>query len=88
MHGSRVLAGLVLVLLALSSLSAARRYPFDPRNDPAPGEATIRLQRAGRPTVTLLDYDGLLTDRTLDVRNGVFQIDGAQNRTPYYLVEY
>ncbi len=53
-----------------------------------PVKATITLARSGTPTVRLLDHDGLRTDRTLEVRNGAFEIDGARDGTPYYLVEY
>lgn len=53
-----------------------------------PVKATIRLERGGQPTVTLLDHDGVRTETTLPVKNGVLQIDGERDRTPYYLVEY
>jgi hypothetical protein len=53
-----------------------------------PVKAALRLGRSGRPTVTLLDHDGMRTENTLAVENGVIPIDGARDRTPYYLVEY
>ena len=53
-----------------------------------PVRATVTLRRPGSPKVTLLDHDGLRTDRTVTVEDGTFRIDGAADRTPYYLVEY
>jgi hypothetical protein len=53
-----------------------------------PVRATIALRRSGTPTVHLLDHDGRRTGKTLGVRDGTFEIDGARDRTPYYLVEY
>ena len=49
-----------------------------------------RIQLAGResPTVRLLDHAGRRTDKTLPVTDGTFEIDGARDRTCYYLVEY
>jgi len=53
-----------------------------------PVKATVCLGRGDQPTVTLLDHDGLRTDKTLAVENGIIQIDGARDQTPYYLVEF
>jgi hypothetical protein len=53
-----------------------------------PVKATVALRRAGAAKVSLLDHDGLPTGRTVPVENGAFQIDGARDKTPYYLVEY
>jgi hypothetical protein len=53
-----------------------------------PVRATITLRRPGGPKVLLLDHDGLPTDQTLPVRDGAFRIDGAADRTPYYLIQY
>jgi hypothetical protein len=53
-----------------------------------PVRAAIALRRAGAPTVHLLDHDGLRTEKKLAVRDGTFEIDGARDRTPYYLIEY
>jgi hypothetical protein len=53
-----------------------------------PVKATITLKRPGNPKVIVLDQDGLRTDKTLPVQDGVFTIDGARDKTPYYLVEY
>lgn len=53
-----------------------------------PVKATLRIRRPGQPTVTLLDHDGMRTSRQLPIQNGLFEIDGARDKTPYYLVEY
>ena len=53
-----------------------------------PVKATITLKRPGTPTVHVLDHDGCRTDRTLPVREGSFEIDGARDRTCYDLVEW
>ena len=53
-----------------------------------PIKAVIRIRRAGKAKVVLLDHDGRLTDRTLKVSDGTFTIDGARDKTPYYLVQY
>ncbi|HAK94660.1 MAG TPA: hypothetical protein DCM87_06570, partial [Planctomycetes bacterium] len=52
-----------------------------------PVRATIELRGAGGATVTALDHDGRPTDRVVPLANGVFTIDGARDRTPYYVVE-
>ncbi len=53
-----------------------------------PVKATIKIDRPGRATVHVLGQDGSMTDRTLPVENGQFTIDGARDKTPYYLVTY
>jgi len=53
-----------------------------------PVRARITIDRPGRSTVRLLDHDGLPTDRTLSIQNGAFEIEGAVDKTPYYLVEF
>jgi len=53
-----------------------------------PVKATIRIDRPGRATVHVLDHDGARTGRTLPVQDGQFTIDGASDKTPYYLVAY
>jgi len=50
--------------------------------------AHIRLGRSGVPSVHVLDHDGRRTGRTLKVSDKSFEIDGAKDRTPYYLIEY
>ena len=53
-----------------------------------PVKAEITLHRTGLPTVYLLDHSGRRTDKTLPVVDGKFEIDGARDRTCYYLVRY
>ncbi len=53
-----------------------------------PVTADIQLHRPGRFTVHVLDHNGRITDRTLPVEGGQFQIDGAKDRTPYYLIRF
>jgi hypothetical protein len=53
-----------------------------------PVRARIELARSGTPTVHVLDHDGLRTGRKLDYSDKGFTVDGAKDRTPYYLVEY
>jgi hypothetical protein len=53
-----------------------------------PLRATITLKRPGAKRVVLLDHDGLATDKTIPIENGVVKIDGVRDKTPYYVVEY
>jgi hypothetical protein len=53
-----------------------------------PVKADIRLERPGSFTVYVLDHNGRRTDRTLPVEGNRFQIDGARDRTPYYLIRF
>lgn len=52
-----------------------------------PVEATISIRKAGTGRVHLPDHDGLRTETSLPSRNGTFDIEGARDKTPYYLVE-
>jgi hypothetical protein len=53
-----------------------------------PVKATITVTRPGTPKLIVLDHDGLRTPTTLAVRDGAFTIDGARDKTPYYVVEF
>jgi galactose mutarotase-like enzyme len=53
-----------------------------------PVRARIKLARSGTARVHVLDHDGRRTGRTLKVSDKSFEIDGAKDRTPYYLVVY
>jgi hypothetical protein len=53
-----------------------------------PVKASFKLQRPGQATVFLLDHDGRLTEKMLPVIDGAFTLDGARDRTPYYLIRY
>ncbi|GAB6187803.1 hypothetical protein JCM17478_33050 [Thermopirellula anaerolimosa] len=55
------------------------------RMEPVSAEITIRRQ--GKIRVLVLDQAGQETGRELPVERGRFTIDGARDRTPYYLVE-
>lgn len=53
-----------------------------------PVKATITLDRPGNATVHVLDHDGVRTGTTIPVTNGTFEIDGARDKTCYYLVSF
>ncbi len=53
-----------------------------------PVKATITILKPGTPKLVLLDHDGLRTAATLPIENSTFTIDGARDKTPYYLVEF
>lgn len=53
-----------------------------------PVKARISLRRTGTPQAFALDHDGRLAQTTLAVRNGAIEIDGARDKTPYYLVRF
>jgi len=53
-----------------------------------PVMARIEVSKPGTPTVHLLDHDGRRTGHALEYGGQGFVIDGARDRTPYYLVEY
>jgi hypothetical protein len=52
-----------------------------------PVRAELRFRRPNGIRVTALDHDGCRTETRVAVRDGVFVVDGAQDRTPYYLIE-
>ena len=53
-----------------------------------PVKARLTLRRTGTPQVFALDHDGKMTTTKIAVRNHVIEIDGARDKTPYYLVRY
>ncbi|UCC96928.1 MAG: hypothetical protein JSW66_13920 [Phycisphaerales bacterium] len=53
-----------------------------------PVEAEITIRKPGNPQVIVLDHDGLPTGRGIPVADGTFTIDGARDKTPYYVVRY
>ena len=53
-----------------------------------PVKAMITLRKPGAAKVILLDHDGRATEKLLPLRDGRFTLDGARDRTPYYLVRY
>jgi hypothetical protein len=59
--------------------------------EPVNAQITLRrtgTPRSGNPQVFALDHDGRLTQTAIPVKNGVFTIDGARDKTPYYVVRY
>ena len=52
-----------------------------------PVKATISLNTKRQFTVTVLDHDGVKTDDSIAVANGSFTIDGARDKTMYYLIQ-
>ncbi len=53
-----------------------------------PNRATITMNRPGDPRVERLDQAGRLTGQKIPASDGTFQIDGARDKTPYYLIRY
>ncbi len=53
-----------------------------------PVKARITINKPGGPTVHVLDHAGCRTGRSLPVKGTTFTIDGARDKTCYYLVEY
>jgi hypothetical protein len=53
-----------------------------------PVKARIAIKKAGNPKVIVLDHNGRRTEKTLPVTDGAFEIDGARDKTCYYLVTY
>lgn len=84
--------------LLVVALARARNtgMKFAPAGDKllAPGVAPVLMEPVkavitipGKSRVVLLDHDGKRTGKTLPVTNGTFTIDGAGDKTPYYLAE-
>jgi len=53
-----------------------------------PVRAMITLKRSGAMKVALLDHDGLPTEGAVPANGGMFGVNGVQDKTPYYLVEF
>ncbi len=53
-----------------------------------PVRLTLGFARMGRPVVHVLDHDGVRTGRTVPVKAGHVQLDGARTKTMYYEVEW
>jgi hypothetical protein len=51
-----------------------------------PVKAMIAVNNSTAFEVLLLDHDGNMTSRKLQVNNGAFTIDGSQDKTMYYLI--
>ena len=68
-----------------------RRSDAGPRRGPdrdGAGQGQDHPPPTGSPRVVLLDHDGRPTAGTLEPAGGTLTIDGARDRTPYYLVRY
>lgn len=52
-----------------------------------PVKASIAISGRKVAAVRTLDHDGRRTDKLLPAADGTFTIDGARDKTPYYLVE-
>ncbi len=53
-----------------------------------PVRAEITIRRRGNPRVIPLDHNGRRTDAIIPANDGRFEIDGARDKTCYYLVTY
>jgi len=53
-----------------------------------PVKAEITVKKQGNPVVHVLDHAGCRTGKTLKPTGGTFTIDGARDKTCYYLIEY
>lgn len=53
-----------------------------------PVKAKVLIRRDERATVHVLDHTGRRTGKTLPISHGIFEIDGARDKTCYYLVSY
>jgi len=53
-----------------------------------PVKATITIDKPGALKLRLLDHNGLRTETTLPIQGGTITIDGARDKTPYYLLEF
>ncbi len=52
-----------------------------------PVKARITLKR-NPAKVYLLDHDGIRTQKALPIENRSFEIDGARDKTCYYLITF
>jgi hypothetical protein len=55
-----------------------------------PVKASILINKSGeeKPTVYILDHDGVRTEKTIPIINGLIEIDTGRDETPYYEVIY
>lgn len=53
-----------------------------------PVRARVTVKRPGAVRVIALDQEGRATDRVVPSSDGTFEIDGARDRSPYYLLQY
>jgi hypothetical protein len=53
-----------------------------------PVNLSMKIDRKEQPKITVLDHSGKKTNRMLSAENGWINIDGAQTKAIYYLIEY
>lgn len=53
-----------------------------------PVKAKITVRRSGAAKVIVLDHDGRITKKEVPLDGGSVTIDGARDKTPYYLLRY
>jgi hypothetical protein len=73
---------------ALKPVFPVQGYETTPPVLVEPVRAMITLKRSGAMKVALLDHDGLPTEGAVPANGGMFGVNGVQDKTPYYLVEF
>jgi hypothetical protein len=53
-----------------------------------PVDVTMRIDRPGKPTVHILDHDGVRTGKTVPAEGKTVQLDGAKTKTAYYEIVF
>jgi hypothetical protein len=53
-----------------------------------PVTLSMKIDRKAKPKITILDHSGKKTNRVLSAEKGWINLDGAQTKTIYYLIEY
>ncbi|NJN26478.1 MAG: hypothetical protein HC819_11120 [Cyclobacteriaceae bacterium] len=53
-----------------------------------PVKLTMSISRKTTPKVSVLDHSGNKTGKSIEVKNGTWQLDGTKTETIYYLLEY
>jgi hypothetical protein len=53
-----------------------------------PVKATVTIAGRKIESVHILDHDGRRTDRTLEVKDGIFTLDGTKDKAVYYEVVF
>ncbi len=96
-HGTLVTANDLLIVVMARARNTGQKFSPDGAAMLSPGKgpilmepvrARLTLRRTGTPQVFALDHDGKITATKIAVKNGVIEIDGARDKTPYYLVRY
>jgi hypothetical protein len=53
-----------------------------------PVKLSMSIRRKTMPAITVLDHSGNKTNKTIQVKNGKWVLDGTESETIYYLLEY